>query len=80
MSQSIAVNPPRVGEYYAFTYAADATLAGLPGRVIAVSPQLSAGYYLLTLEYATPVKYRGAWLTHIDAKSSDVWQVQERQV
>jgi hypothetical protein len=62
-----------------FTSAACAELAGIPAEVTYIWPRFRSGDYLVTLEYAKPVKLGKALIRHIDAFVSELEPpVQER--
>ncbi len=73
MSPSAYATKPTVGMYLTFR-AGSSALAGIPGRVTYVWPRFRSGDYLVTLEYAEPVKFRNALIKHIDAFVSELEQ------
>jgi len=56
----------------AFKPDASKSLSGIPARVTDIWPRLASGDYLVTLEYAEPVKFRNIFITHIEAFMSDL--------
>jgi hypothetical protein len=50
-------------------------LGNIPAQVIRVWPRFQSGNYLVTLEYATPTRYRNHLIRHIDAFLSDLVEV-----
>ena len=56
----------------AFRRDASDALGGIPARITDVWPRLSSGDYLVTLEYAEPVKFRKVFIRHIEAFLSDL--------
>ena len=63
---------PAVGTRLTFAAAACAELAGIPAEVVYVWPRFRSGEYLVTLEYAEPVKLGKALIRHIDAFVSEL--------
>ena len=63
---------PRVGMTCTLKPASEEALAGIPGRVVAVWPRFRSGDYLVTLEYARPVKLNHAFVTHLDVLKSEL--------
>jgi hypothetical protein len=63
---------PRVGLICAFNPESSAELGQVPGKAIDVWPRLRSGDYLVTLEYAKPVKLGREFVTHIDALVSEL--------
>lgn len=63
---------PARGMAVAFKRDASETLGGIPARVTDVWPRLSSGDYLVTLEFREPVKFRKAYIRHIEAFMSDL--------
>ena len=56
MTAQHAVTKPKVGMILAIKAGAPEPLAGIPGTVIEIWPRFPSGDYLVTLEYAKPVK------------------------
>ena len=69
----------RVGMTLAFTPASSTSLAGIPATVIYIWPRFHSGEYLVTLEFARPVRYRCTWITQIDAFVSELEPVRSTQ-
>jgi hypothetical protein len=67
---------PKLGMTLAFTPLSEPQLAGVPARIVNIWPRFSSGDYLVTLEYARPVKLRNAYLRQIDAFVSELYQPQ----
>lgn len=65
---------PSVGMNLTFKPDAATSLAGIPARVTYVWPRFRSGDYLVTLEYAEPVKFRNTLIKHIDAFTSELEQ------
>ena len=63
---------PAVGMRLTFVAAACAELAGIPAEVTYIWPRFRSGDYLVTLEYAEPVKLGKALIRHIDAFVSEL--------
>jgi hypothetical protein len=63
---------PAVGMDMAFKPDSSSSLAGIPARVTYVWPRFRSGDYLVTLEYAQPVKFRNTLIKHIDAFTSEL--------
>lgn len=63
---------PARGMAVSFRHAASKSLGGIPARVTDIWPRLASGDYLVTLEYAEPVKFRNVFITHIEAFMSDL--------
>ena len=70
---------PRVGMICTLKPASEEALAGIPGRVVAVWPRFRSGDYLVTLEYARPVKLNHAFITHLDVFKSELECLAEGQ-
>jgi hypothetical protein len=68
---------PVLGMMLAFKNSASAVLADIPAQVIQVWPPVHAGDHLVTLEYARPVKFKDAFIRHIDAFVSDLYPPME---
>lgn len=67
---------PTVGMTVTFKSESSPTLAGIPAHVSYVWPRFRSGDYLVTLEYAEPVKFRNTLIRHIDAFVSELEQLQ----
>ena len=63
---------PAVGMRLTFVATACAELAGIPAEVTYIWPRFRSGDYLVTLEYAEPVKLGKALIRHIDAFISEL--------
>ncbi len=74
MSTSEFITKPTVGMVVTFKSDASPMLAGIPARISFVWPRFRTGDYLVTLEYAEPVKFRNALIKHIDAFISELEQ------
>jgi hypothetical protein len=68
------VPKPKLGMTLAFTPVSEPQLADVPARIIRIWPRFSSGDYLVTLEYACPVKLRNVYLQQIDAFVSELYQ------
>ena len=66
------VGKPKTGMTLAFTTTASRDLAGIPAPVPSVWPRLRSGDYLVTLDYAQPIKYDGEDIMQIDALLSEL--------
>ncbi len=66
---------PVIGMTLAFRKTASASLADIPARVTHIWPRFRSGDYLVSLEYAKPVKYKDHFITHIDAFVSELYQL-----
>ncbi len=73
MSPSAYPSKPSVGMFVTFK-GGSSPLAGIPARVTYVWPRFRSGDYLVTLEYAEPVKFRNSLIKHIDAFMSELEQ------
>ena len=71
---------PAVGMRLTFVAAACAELAGIPAEVTYVWPRFRSGDYLVTLEYAEPVKLGKALIRHIDAFVSELEPLTQERV
>ncbi len=70
-----AYNPkPAVGMALTFKSESSPALAGIPAQISYVWPRFRSGDYLVTLEYAEPVKFRNSLIRHIDAFVSELEQ------
>ena len=67
---------PRLGMTLALKPGASEPLAGIPGTVIEIWPRFPSGDYLVTLEYAQPVKVRHEYIRHIEAFASELYRVE----
>lgn len=67
---------PTVGMAVTFKSESSPTLAGIQAHVSYVWPRFRSGDYLVTLEYAEPVKFRNTVIRHIDAFVSELEQPQ----
>ena len=65
---------PSVGMTLAFKDDQSDPLAGVPAHVIHIWPRFRSGDYLVTLEYAEPVKTSQGLIAHIDAFVSELYQ------
>ena len=65
---------PEVGMKLAFKPSASEALAGVPADVIGIWPRFRSGDYLVTLEYARPVKVGKDLVSRIDAFVSELYQ------
>ncbi len=65
---------PSLGMTLAFKEEPSDPLSGVPARVIHIWPRFRSGDYLVTLEYAEPVKTRQGMIAHIDAFMSELYQ------
>ncbi len=72
-SQTASVPQPALGMRMAFTAAAEPALADLPATVVAIWPRFRSGDYLVTLEYASPIKVGKEVVTHLDAFVSELY-------
>jgi hypothetical protein len=79
MTERAPSNDIALGMTYAFAEDASQPLAGIPGKVIQIWPQLRTGDCLVTLEYPQPVKFRNSLITKIDAFISQLRPVHEQQ-
>lgn len=68
---------PMRGMTVAFKETASHSLAGIPATVVDIWPQFRSGEYLVTLEYAAPVKFRKTVLRHIDAFISELDMIED---
>lgn len=71
LTHSHTTKPVR-GMTMAFKQTASQSLAGIPATIVDIWPRFRSGDYLVTLEYATPVKFRKALIRHIDAFISEL--------
>ncbi len=63
---------PRLGMPLTFIATASPELAGIAGTVTHVWPRFRSGDYLVTLEYAQPVRLCNQFIRHIDAFLSEL--------
>ena len=63
---------PRLGMKLAFKSGSTESLAGLPATVVYIWPRFRSGDYLVTLQYAEPVKLEHKFITQIDAFVSEL--------
>ena len=70
---------PKLGMALAFDATPTEPLAGIPARVIYIWPRFRSGDYLVTLEYAQPVKTKEGLIGHIDAFLSELCPVAARR-
>ncbi len=75
MITSIFAKNPVAGMTVTFKDTADAALAGIPATVIEVWPRFRSGDFLVTLEFARPVKVGKEMVRHIDAFMSELHEV-----
>ena len=66
---------PCIGMTLAFRKTASASLADIPARITHIWPRFRSGDYLVSLEYAKPVKYKNHFISHIDAFMSELYQL-----
>ncbi len=72
MITNISQMQPVVGMTLTFKATADASLAGVPATVVDVWPRFRSGDFLVTLEFAQPVKVGKEMVRHIDAFMSEL--------
>ncbi|MDP9312073.1 MAG: hypothetical protein M3R24_14510 [Chloroflexota bacterium] len=65
---------PTIGMAVTFKSESSQVLAGIPAHISYVWPRFRSGDYLVTLEYAEPVKFRNSLIRHIDAFVSELEQ------
>ncbi len=70
---------PAIGMTLAFKDVASEPLAHIPARVIYIWPRFRSGDYLVTLEYAAPMKLQSVFIRHIDAFVSELYQPPEHE-
>lgn len=70
MAAKIYTARPEVGALVAFNPNASKRLAGIPGKVERIVARMQNGDYLVTLEYAQPVKVGDTQITRVDAFAS----------
>ena len=63
-----------IGMTLAFQSRASEGLADIPAQVIEVWPRFRSGDYLVTLEYATPIRCKNETVTRIEAFMSELYQ------
>ena len=66
---------PERGMTVAFKASESQFLAGIPATIIDIWPRFRSGEYLVTLEYASPVRFRKTLIRHIDAFVSELERV-----
>lgn len=66
---------PVVGSTVAFKPTASQALADIPATLTRVVARLADGDYLVSVEYARPVKYGSERLTRIDALESRLYRL-----
>ena len=67
---------PKRGMKLAFRPGTEAELAGIPASVVHIWPRFASGDYLVTLEFAQPVKVRNVFVRQMDAFVSELYQPQ----
>ena len=65
---------PVLGMVVAFRPSAEADLADVPARVVAVWPRFRSGEYLVTLEYAPPIACHRGVVHQLEAFMSELYQ------
>ena len=70
---------PKQGMKLAFRPGTEDALAGIAAKVVHIWPRFPSGDYLVTLEFAHPVKVRNVFLRQIDAFVSELYQPQPAQ-
>lgn len=70
---------PVLGMVVAFRPGAEADLADVPARVVAIWPRLRSGAYLVTLEYAQPIAHHHAVIQQLEAFMSELYQPTGRE-
>ena len=65
---------PVLGMTVAFRPSAEADLADVPARVVAIWPRLRSGEYLVTLEYARPIACHHELIQQVEAFMSELYQ------
>ena len=71
---------PIVGTTLTFKATAEASLAGVPATVVDVWPRFRSGDYLVTLEYAQPVKVGNELVRRIDAFMCELDEVVQHEL
>ena len=71
---------PIVGMTLTFKAAVETSLVGVPATVVDVWPRFRSGDYLVTLEYAQPVKVGKEMVRHIDAFMSELHEVAQPEL
>lgn len=79
MEANIHVAKPHIGMTLAFKPSLMPALAGIPGQVVDIWPRFRSGDYLVTLEFAKPVKVGNEIVRHMDAFLSELYQPQEHE-
>ena len=67
---------PKLGMRLAFRPGTEDALSGIPANIVHIWPRFPSGDYLVTLEFAQPVKVRNVFLRQIDAFLSELYQPQ----
>ena len=65
---------PKLGMRVAFRPGTEDGLASIPANVVHIWPRFPSGDYLVTLEYAQPVKVGQVFLRQMDAFVSELYQ------
>jgi hypothetical protein len=68
----------RPGMILAFRPDASHVLADIPARVVSVGQRFRSGEYLVTIEFARPIKYHNEVIRRIDAFRSELYQPEAR--
>ncbi len=66
----------KVGMVLAFRPGPEAELAGIPANVVHIWPRFPSGDYLVTLEFAYPIKVRNVFVRQMDAFVSELYRPQ----
>lgn len=74
MAMMMRTRKPSLGMTLAFKAEQSDPLADVPARVIHIWPRFRSGDYLVTLEYAEPIKTTHGMIGHIDAFMSELYQ------
>ena len=74
MAHPRAPTKPKLGMTLAFTPTACPPLAGIPATVIDIWPRFRSGEYLVTLEYARPVRDGTQVIRQIEAFVSELYE------
>ena len=80
MAREHGSTKPVIGMTLTFKAEAAESLAGVPAHVVDIWPRFRSGDYLVTLEYAQPVKVGNELVRHIDAFVSELSQLSESDV
>ena len=70
--QPFSCKRPATGMTVAFKAAYSESLAGIPATITCILGHFPSGDYLVTLEYAQPVKFRAYFIRHIEAFASEL--------